>query len=57
VERVYTFLLEQGFRSKPALLVTAALSDEVQRSAFGLAMAAAGVARRRAILWLGQDKP
>ena len=57
VERVYTFLLEQGFRSKPALWVTAASSDEAQRSAFGLAMAAAGVARRRAILLLGRDKP
>jgi hypothetical protein len=52
VASAYAFLLERSFRPKPALIVTAASSDDSWRSLSGLALAAAGIARRRTVLAL-----
>ncbi len=57
VARVYEALQERGWGAKPGLLVAAGGSDEGCRCAGGLALATAGIARRRLMLALWPGGP
>ena len=51
VARVYRYVRELGWPWKVALFVTATSSDDIVRSGAGLALALAGILRRRARVW------
>ena len=51
VARVYRYVRELGWPWKLALFVTATSSDDIVRSGAGLALAVAGIVRRRARVW------
>jgi hypothetical protein len=57
VARVYAYVRKLGWPQKAGLIATATSSDEIARSSSGLALAAAGVLRRRArMAWVRESR-